>query len=324
MTVEKLLRNAEAALAERDMETLRQCVRRLHMARHPEAYYYEAAMLELEGDKNAAVEALRKGVRAFPREFELRHDLIELLLRLHRPEEALQVCEEAIASFSEVQLLTLYVQKARLLSQLERYEEAIATIDAAEQVPPSEYRTDFLILLEPLRLELLANRGDYEGARATLRMLETLAQQNPDHDYLQASVYAGQALLALRAENNPAKARALAEQALQYNRAFPLAVSLYYETGEKVPDTVRLYKVDVVSRVLADEAAELLRVAEYVIAARSEAEAKSIALNYERDAIPGSTEILQCSTGGSEEKRNVPIGIVQIRDEHLEPEEIPL
>ncbi|MCS6918274.1 MAG: tetratricopeptide repeat protein [Fimbriimonadales bacterium] len=321
MTTDKLLARAETALIERDVETLRQCARRLHMARHPDAYYYEASAYELEDRIEEAIEVLRRGIRARPRDEELRVDLIELLERHERTEEALQVCEEGIQSLTGVAQFALHAHKIRLLSRMERYHEGIATIDAALQLPPPAYRPSAERMLEPIRMELLIKLKDFDAARESLRRIETMLQQEDD-PFLEAYLYAGQAQLAREEEGDIPKARAFAEKALQVERTQPAAISIYYETGEPVPEPVRLYGIELVSQVAADNEEPQTRVTVYMIAARSEEEARAIALDYERDAIPGATQILRVIVAEDEVKQNVPVGIVRISEDFPNQEEL--
>lgn len=322
MTTEKLLEKAEAALAERDVETLRQCARRLHMARHPEAYYYEAAAFEMEENIDEAVAALQRGIRARPREADRYADLIKLLERHERYSEALQICDEGIQKLTGVPQFTLYAHKIRLLSRMGRYQEGLQAIDDALQLPPPDYRPQAERLLEPTRMELLINLKDFDAARESLKRMENRLQEQPDDSFTEAHLYAGQALLAYEAEGDRAKARALAEKALQIDRANPTAISIYYQTGEPVPEPVRMYGIAVMSTVQGENDEEQVRGATYMIAARSEKEAKAIALDYERDAIPGTVQIVKSAVFEDEVKQNVPVGIVRIYEEYFSPEEM--
>lgn len=323
MNTDRLLERAHQALAQRDVETVRQCARKLHMARHPEAYYYEASAHELEGNMEQAIEALQRGVRARPRDIDRYKDLIQLLDRLQRDEDALQICEEAIEKFEGTDKFTLYGHKIHILTSLERYTEALQAVDDALQLPPPQYRAEYEQMLEPVRLGLLVKLKDRAGALESLQRLERAAQENPDDLYLISRMYASKASIAYDLDEDIPTARALAQQALQYDRANLTAITILYETGEPVADTVYFYAFQIASFVPQRGDAEKteLRVSTYIIAARNKEEAKRIALEYESDALPDATEIVNEGTVRREPKQNVPVGIVSIQEEYYDPED---
>ncbi|MFN4032139.1 MAG: hypothetical protein ACK4ME_00730 [Fimbriimonadales bacterium] len=323
MNTDRLLKRAQQALARRDVETLRQCARKLHMARHPVAYYYEASAYELEGNMEQAIETLQRGVRARPRDIDRYQDLIQLLDRLERDEEALQFCEAAIEKFEGTQKFTLYAHKIRILTSLERYPEALQAVDDALQLPPPEYRAEYEEMLEPVRLGLLVKLKDHAGVRESLQRLERMAQENPDNPYLISNLYVAKASIARDLDGDIPAARALAQQALQYDRANSAAINILYETGEPVPGTVHFYALQVASVVQQQEDTETpeLRVSTYIIAALNKEEAQRIALEYESDALPDATEIVNEGTVRREPKQNAPVGIVNIREEYYDLED---
>lgn len=323
MTTEKLLAKADAAIVERDVETLRQCARRLHMARHPEAYYYEAAAYEIEEDLEKAIETLRRGIRAFPRDADRYVDLIELLEHHERDEDALQVCNEGIQALTGVPQFSLYVHKLRLLAQLQRYQEGIQAIEEAQQLPPPAYRPYAERVLEPIRMELYIKLNDLTAARQSLQRIETLLHELGEDPFLRSHLYSGQAELAL-VEGDKAQARSLAELALQYDRTNATAISIYYSTSEPVPEPVKLHGIVVASSVYDENEQERVRVTTYMIAARNKDEAAKIALDYEYDAIPDTARILETKVAENEVKQNVPIGIVHLQEEYYSPEELHL
>ncbi|MFN7162036.1 MAG: hypothetical protein ACK4NB_03150, partial [Fimbriimonadales bacterium] len=56
-------------------------------------------------------------------------------------------------------------------------------------------------------------------------------------------------------------------------------------------------------------------------AARNKEEAQRIALEYESDALPDATEIVNEGTVRREPKQNAPVGIVSIQEAYYDPED---
>lgn len=320
MTVEKLLERGEAAMLVRNWEVLLDCARRLQMARHPQGYTFQAFAQRSQGQLDAAIETLRKGVRQLPREMELRHELVETLFQAQRYAEVLDAVDECLQLpfIRAIDILTLTGQKVRALMSLQRYEDALQVIDQTLPRVEPELEELPIALLKPMRASVQIEMRDFEGARETIHNMETLIQQYPDLKWmLQHQIYTLRAQILYEEKGDAENARRLAREALNLRRVHPPALALLYKLSPPVEGTVYTYQVGVESMVPEPETGDFApRVTIYTVVARSEEEAKQLALAYETDADERSIGVFLCEQVG--ESQNAPVGVLDAYEEFVD------
>lgn len=323
MNIDKLLERAERAAANQDWTTVLDCARRLQMARHPEGYYYQALALEKTGQIDAAVSVLQKGVRQLPRDFDLRQDLIYMLKQAGRYEEALQVADEALQSpFIEPHnILQISTQKVHILNLLQRYAESLQVIEQAlERLRPT-LQTLADIALYPGKVETLIQSGDYEGVRATLQNeVEPLcaASELAEHT-LRPFIYSTQARILLNEKQDVEGARHMAQDALKIHRIHEPALTLLYSTNPPEQGKLGLYLVQVGSFVEDEFGEQVPRLTAYTVVARDETHAEQLALEFESDALPDTTQVFEVRQIG--EREDAPAGVLTAMEEFLDIDE---